>query len=605
MAKAEHAKALIARGFKIFPIAAGAKAPPCFAGWPHMAGNETGYWDGPDDFNIGIHCEGLVVVDVDIHKGGAASYKQLDDLMDLPATLRVVTPSGGRHVFYRLPEGHPGVPNSVEALGKGLDIRSTGGYVVAPGSRTEAGTYEICLDAPIAPAPAWLVQKLGLSAPRVRPVIADIPDAPEDVVSRAEAWLRGAERSVKGSGGDQAAYRVACALRDQGLSYLQACEAMRSAAWDHGCGWREDWLEAKPIASAYKYAQNDPGVKSVPASAFAAAPAQESAAPERNSKMQVMRLAAFAEQAGKGAGYVIKNVLQRGTYAEIYGAPGEGKTFVALDMAYHVAAGTQWMEHKVRGGPALYLAYEGVGGLVKRAKALRQKYGTADVPLYVVGASFNLREKEGRVSLGEVISAIGEKPVLVVIDTFAHALMGGDENSAQDVGEFNTGVAALIEATGACVMIVHHSGKNKAAGARGSSALLGALDTELEIDSNQIIARKQRDVETGQPISFKLKPVMVGMDSDGDEMTSCTVEPSQRPLPGSKPLTKRHLRALEILDDMNGGEAKNTPIAKIEWGKRLQAEGFSRTAAYDCMAELREPLRKITIEDNMCQRRMQ
>jgi hypothetical protein len=172
------------------------------------------------------------------------------------------------------------------------------------------------------------------------------------------------------------------------------------------------------------------------------------------------------------------------------------------------------------------------------------------------------------------------------------------------VGEFNTGVAALIEATGACVMIVHHSGKNKAAGARGSSALLAALDTELEIDSNQIIARKQRDVETGQPISFKLQPVTVGMDSDGEIMTSCVVEPSQRPLPGSKPLTKRHLRALEILDDMNGGEAKNTPVAKIEWGKRLQAEGFSRTAAYDCMAELREPLRKVTIEDNMCQRRL-
>src|SRR3546814_1418550 len=59
----------------------------------------------------------------------------------------------------------------------------------------------------------------------------------------------------------------------------------------------------------------------------------------------------------------------------------------------------------------------------------------------------------------------------------------GDENSAQDVGAFNAAVASLQEATGACVVVVHHSGKNKAAGARGSSALLGAIDTEIEIDA--------------------------------------------------------------------------------------------------------------------------
>src|SRR5690606_17329387 len=126
-----------------------------------------------------------------------------------------------------------------------------------------------------------------------------------------------------------------------------------------------------------------------------------------------------------------------------------------------------------------------------------------------------------------------------------------DENSAQDVGAFNAAIAALIENTGACVMIIHHSGKNKNAGARGSSALLGAIDTELEVDENQITARKQRDVEAGEPIGFKLEPMIVGLDEDGDELTSCTVAPDEvKAGPKMGRLTGNNKRGFDVLCEL-------------------------------------------------------
>lgn len=140
-----HALALAARGFKVFPITPRAKAPPLIKDWQRRATTDPEiikqFWLATPEANIGVHCEGLIVIDVDPRKGGEESFRELDRLNGFPPTLESRTPSGGRHLFYRLPEGHPGVPNSVGTLGAGLDVRSTGGYVVGPGSVIAAGEY--------------------------------------------------------------------------------------------------------------------------------------------------------------------------------------------------------------------------------------------------------------------------------------------------------------------------------------------------------------------------------------------------------------------------------------------------------------------------------
>ena len=598
--KLEAAQALAARGFKVFPIKAGKKAPPLWKDWPARATSEVTQW--PGDANIGIHCTGMIVIDVDVKKGGADSYAFLGLSYDLPETFTTNTPSGGFHVFYRLPDNHPGVPNTVESLGKGLDIRSTNGYVVGCGSEVGQGVYSVRCELPVADAPDWLVAKLGTVVPKKATATETVPDAPDSLVDRAREWLLTAERSVKGAGGDQAAYRVACHLRDLGVSEQQAVELMRSEAWDHGCGWRDGWLEKKPIRSAYRYAQNEPGVAAAAPDDF---PVVDAPPTQPAPRTRVRRLKDFAASETKGPGYLVKGLLQRRSYAEMFGAPGAGKTFVALDLAYHVAAGLPWMTHKVHAGPVLYLAYEGTGGMVKRAQALRQKYGQEDVPLYIAGAAFSLREPAGRAECGRLIAELPAKPVLIVIDTFARALMGGDENSAQDVGAFNSAIAALVENTGACVMIIHHSGKNKNAGARGSSALLGAIDTELEVDENRVTASKQRDVEMGEPTGFKLVPVVVGVDEDGDELTSCVVEPDVVVAGPHGRLNGNVKRGFDALCELR---PTNEPVVDSEWREACRAflgdKGLSQRF-YDIKVALRKKQYIVVDSQGMVTRRLE
>jgi hypothetical protein len=598
--KLDAAIALAAKGFEVFPIKPGAKFPPLVKDWPNKASNIVQFfgpwWDKNPDANIGIHAKGMIVIDVDVNKGGDDSLALLEMTHGFPETLTTITPTGGRHLFYRTDAP---VANGVDCLGRGVDIRGQNGYVVAPGSEVEAGRYRFDKDIPIAYAPDWLVLKLGTVVHKTSTSTIDVQDAPVDVVERAREWLAKQPGAVEGEGGDAQTFKVICALRDLGPSAEQAGELL--ANWNDRCSppWSPSELGVK-VDNAYAYAQNDAGARAAMPDDF---PVMDVPAAPPRKPTKVTRLSQFANQESKGAGYLAKGLLQKASYAIAYGPPGGGKTFTLLDLAYNIAAGKDWMGHKVHGGPVLYLPFEGGGGLVKRAQALRQKYGQEDVPFFIAPASFNLRELAGRQVLASVIADLPEKPVLIVIDTLARALMGGDENSAQDVGAFNSAVAALIEATGACVMVVHHSGKNQNAGARGSSALLGAIDTELQISDNRVTASKQRDVEIGAPIGFKLVPVVVGVDSDGDEMTSCVVEPDAVGTGPTGRLAGHAKRGFEVLCQIR---PDNTSISDIEWKEACLEFLPARKASFYDMKNVLMKKRYIVIDnEGLVTRRME
>lgn len=229
--------------------------------------------------------------------------------------------------------------------------------------------------------------------------------------------------------------------------------------------------------------------------------------------------------------YMVKGWLGAQQMSVVYAPSNVGKSFFCLDIAYCVAANIPWQGCKVRGGPVLYLATEGGNAFRNRVYALQEEYGADNVPLAVRPSPVNLLNPEADLpALGQLCKEIEDthgKLALIVVDTLSRAIAGGNENGPEDMTAFIANVDALRDFTGAHVMIVHHTGKDTAQGARGHSSLRAATDTEIEIENDDGIrtatATKQRDLEPKQPIIFQLKVHEVGNDDDGDPVTTCTI----------------------------------------------------------------------------------
>jgi hypothetical protein len=151
------------------------------------------WWRRWPTANVGLRtgaASGLVVLDVDPGHGGEASLAQLVDAHEaLPATLEVRTGGGGRHLYFAHPGGR--VANSAGGLGRGLDVRGDGGYILAPPSRhATGGTYRRLTHAPPAALPGWLQ---ALLTSRRHEATSAVTVAAVDVDrSRASAWARAA-----------------------------------------------------------------------------------------------------------------------------------------------------------------------------------------------------------------------------------------------------------------------------------------------------------------------------------------------------------------------------------------------------------------------------
>lgn len=232
--------------------------------------------------------------------------------------------------------------------------------------------------------------------------------------------------------------------------------------------------------------------------------------------------------------YLVKGWLGDGQMSVIYGPSNVGKSFFALDMAWHIAAGQEWNGHKVIGGSVLYLATEGGMGMHNRVVALSRQYPEhKDVKLAVRPLPVNLLDGDvDMVVLEKLCREVSRKHgqvKFIVVDTLSRSMAGGNENSPEDMTKFIGNCDKLREITSASLAVVHHSGKDKAAGARGHSSLRAATDTEIELDHDEATgmrtarATKQRDMETGTLFSFKLNVIELGIDEDGDAVTTCTI----------------------------------------------------------------------------------
>ncbi len=228
--------------------------------------------------------------------------------------------------------------------------------------------------------------------------------------------------------------------------------------------------------------------------------------------------------------YRIEPILSAAGLAVLYGPSGVGKTFLTLDMALCVATGTAWLDHyPVKKGPVVYVMAEGLGGLGRRIRAWEIAHEIeVNADGFFVPEPVQLMDRK---EVKKFIALLKERfpeapPVLIVIDTLARCLLGGDENSAKDMGLFIAGADAIRVATGGTVIVVHHSGRKKDH-ERGSTALRGAADILMVIEPHPVTGgrwlkceKPPKDGEPFAPIPFYLKKFEVG-----EGQTSCVVKP--------------------------------------------------------------------------------
>lgn len=163
------------RGFAVFPLKAKAKRPANDHGFKGATKDPAvirSLWPENSQLNIAVATgepSGIVVIDVDPRNGGD---KALEELMKqhgpLPQTLTART-GDGIHYYYRYPKV-PLPHGFVATLGMGIDVKSDGGYVVAPPSVHPSGpTYHFeDRETPIAPLDAWMLEHCLKKLPEPR-----------------------------------------------------------------------------------------------------------------------------------------------------------------------------------------------------------------------------------------------------------------------------------------------------------------------------------------------------------------------------------------------------------------------------------------------------
>lgn len=214
--------------------------------------------------------------------------------------------------------------------------------------------------------------------------------------------------------------------------------------------------------------------------------------------------------------WLIEGIQISDSLAMTYGPAGGGKTFHVLDKALHVAAGLEFHGRPVKRGKVVYICGEGRVGIAKRVRAWKKKHDLEGqgIGFAITTAAVPFLESNALDELAEVLRNFDENPILIVIDTLNRNFGDGDENATKDMSAFVAALDSIRILTGACIEVVHHTGKGESGTARGNSALRAALDSEFAVKPVEgglkVSCTKQKDAEQFDPIPFTFETIELG-----------------------------------------------------------------------------------------------
>jgi hypothetical protein len=494
---------------KLFPIQKGTKRP-ALHGWNEKA------TDNPEtlaqwrkefpEANIGVACgpSGLIVLDVDPQ--GHEHFLHLDLEHGIPNTYTVSTPRGGYHYYF-----HGSSRNRVHML-PGIDIRSSGGYVLFPGSWVDGKPYKVLNDAPIAPAPKWLLDMVG--KPKEKDAQATEITSVDNLVDarRAADYLSSVKPAIEGQGGDLHTYTVACSVRDLGIS-KELCLDLMQDLFNPRCQppWDDRELIAK-VNHAYRYAQNDkPGANSVEG-VFGNASVWDE---QDNSFISIERVGLTYPRRE----WIVENWIPKGPTASTLftGEGGTGKSLLALQLAVSVATGTEWLGMPTEQAPVLYLTCEDdKPELDRRMYMIRKEnpfLGIDSAPIALMPRagkeSLLCIESSGVANKGKFYSAMEaalekfkpkDTPGLWILDTVADVYAGNENIRSAVNGFLKTIIGGLaLKYNVTPILIAHPPSQSGVAGAAKKN-YAGSTAWHNGVRNRLVLSWSDKITETGEKV---------------------------------------------------------------------------------------------------------
>jgi len=310
---------------------------------------------------------------------------------------------------------------------------------------------------------------------------------------------------------------------------------------------------------------------------------------------------------------LVDGLLGEGGLSVIYGPPNSGKSFLALDLAFAIASGRPWFGKPTIAGPVLYAAGEAAPGLRKRTRAIIQHKNCAGAPIGILKTALDLPNDWDMLAarLRRMKRDLNQAPALLVIDTVNRFYGDGDENSSKDMRAFLGSVEKVRKEFPALhVLLIHHSGKDADKGMRGSTALLGAIDTAIQCKAEPrhlAWVEKQREGVAHYGLPFKLREVIVDYP-DGRQLATCIVEQDTdgKPAPVNKS-TSRTVLALRNLDAFTkqSGEpvtfqsVVNTALQLREPGEKEGTYNSEKQNVRKALEQLRDEYKAVDYDGGM------
>ncbi len=290
---------------------------------------------------------------------------------------------------------------------------------------------------------------------------------------------------------------------------------------------------------------------------------------------------------------LVQGLLTVGGGSVLYGDSNSGKTFLVIDIAAAIARGVDWMSKRTEPGMVVYLAAESPASVRSRLQAYQRYHGVRVPDFAIVQSPVNLFEDE--VDTSAIIATVqrleaqrGKKLRLIVGDTLARLSAGANENAGQDMSRVIERFDRIRNECAAHFMLVHHSGKAAAAGARGWSGIRAAVDAEIEVSDSPAgrcaEVTKVRDLGTkGERIGFRLDVIELGVTKWGAPATTCVVAPESAP---AKTLKSKKLGPIEgaVQEYLR---ARKVGAKAAEIAKHFDGE-YTRTSVYRACKTLAE-----------------